>query len=1189
MSDGQAQPQELIIEQLPLSGIHLIEASAGTGKTFNITRLYLRLLLERELGVQQILVMTFTRAATAELKGRLAAELDRALEHWEELDEDFYSQMRARLPDTRKVRALLHNARLHLNEAAIYTIHGFCRRALTREAFVSGISFHAAMETDSSTLVTEALEDWYREMAASAEFAQLQEYCPTPRQFADTWKKTIVGSEAIPEPQVPAVEDEWQAFRQAWSPASAAGEATQFAKLNIASRRSPDKQAYWQQVYEQLTELSACDWPGYTPEPFGKADLNGGLNTEKKRQAMPCLSALAERLAEYQRSRRAWWAWRGIIYAREHLARSKDRLDQLDFDDLIHHLRERIEAPETAAELAHNLGTLFPAALVDEFQDTDPNQYAILHAIYSQERAQQSLLCMIGDPKQAIYAFRGGDVFAYLKARNDADQQWVMNRNFRSAPEVIAGYNRLFYGKPLPAGGDPTHPETFTGLTASTGVFGYGIAYHPVIAGRAELSPPSGPAKRAAFQWGLLPADAQHPGLNSKGSGYTKQGQHALAAWSAAEARRLLDEEPFTPSDIAVLVRTRDEAQIVRQALHEVGLDSVYLSSRDNVLDSPEAEELLRALTGILHLEDERTLIAALSTSLFGYETASLYALQNDEREWARLLEEIAELRERWQRHGFMSMALRLVQQRYRPQPERHERALTNTLHLLELLQEASQLRRQPEALLQWFRQARNESTEQNNELRLENDGHLVRIVTLHGAKGLEYPVVFHPFASYGRRSQIGKELLVRYHDPQDYSPRLAFNPGQRIVELASQEDNAEAIRLLYVGATRGERRVYLLAAAFDSLANSPLAHCLGAQDFEDLTARVEEHAREGAAGVIDLRHDKPSLAQIGEQGTATQLAPAEFTGRIERDWWLCSFSALTRNIRHGGNTARDRDAEPPTPITSEGYAADATTTLRFGLARGAETGNLLHDMLENLDFTAPDWGTAMERAATRYPSLLAAAPHSPSPRPRADSPPDEQDQRCSKDEDLQGWLDQILHTELPSGARLADLPARQTRRESAFYFPMNCAQRPALGRILAAHRGCKLAAPHSSLAPHNLKGMMQGYIDLIYQWQGRFYLVDYKSNFLGPRFHDYDPERLEEDIRASFYDLQYLLYTLALHRYLKTKLSDYDPQHHLGGVHYLYLRGMAPGQQTGIYHVPVDQHALADLDALFEGKEGSA
>ncbi|MEX1214648.1 exodeoxyribonuclease V subunit beta [Saccharospirillum sp.] len=1162
--------KELKAETLPLHGRQLIEASAGTGKTYNITRLYLRLLLEQQLSVEQILVMTFTKAATAELKGRLGQLIREAHDHWGEINEPFFTELANRI-EAPKARALLHNALLNLDEAAVYTIHGFCKRALTQQAFASGISFHAEMEADSSALILEALQDWFRREARGDGFEHLQRFWATPDDFAAEWGRTIGGSETVAEPKLTDPQAEWNAFCQHW-----AEEAEAFYTLNVKPRRGDASTAEWQARLDELTELSRQLWPGAVPDVFTGKFSKDAFSTAKKEAAMPHLQALAQQLAGMEREQKAWWAWQGITFARAHLHASKDRLDQLDFNDLIIQLRQRLQDVDAGPALAAKLAEQFPVALVDEFQDTDPDQYAILDALYP--KGSQNLLCMIGDPKQAIYGFRGGDVFAYLKARTDADQRWHMDTNFRSHPAVVQGYNRLFYGAhPLDASG-----KVHTGESGK--VFGFGIDYVPVKAGRTDMPDITDPAERGAVQWCLLPATEDEP------KGYSRAAMDTLADWAAREIRRLLaearlDDKPVQPGDIAVLVRSKTEAEVLQSALREHQLASVYLSARDNVLQSPEADTLARALNGILNLENDRALIAALATPWFGYDTDRLFQLQQDEHAWAETLFEVTELRERWFSQGLMSMALHLFQRHVRPHPQRHERTLTNSLHLLELLQQASQQHRQPWELLHWFDQARQDDTLANiAQLRLESDANLIQVITQHGAKGLEYPIVFLPFVSYGRSKPKQPPMLIRYHDRQTFDAVLAMNPSDTERDWYDEEQAAEDIRLLYVAATRAQRRLYLMAAEFRELERSPLARCLGSKTFSALSAQLDDFAHQGNGAVLNLADTPLPDAPAPTRAQATPAHAAVFRGRIERDWWLSSFSALTRNARHGGLATPDRDQDEP----EQPSQAPEDKPLRFRLPRGAEAGNLLHDLLERLDFQQPDFSSEIAWAEQRYPALLqvGAAPASTS----ADAQGRQQPSTLRPA--LTAWLRDLLNTELPGGARLADLPMAQTRREAAFYFPM-ASKGQGLARILGQHRqrssGEASDAFVSLPEPKRLKGMMHGFIDLIYQWQGRYYVVDYKSTWLGDRLNHYNDSALTESVRSSFYDLQYLLYTLALHRYLRTRLPDYDPAKHLGGTQYLYLRGMTEGQTTGIYHRNPDLDALHALDTLFTGTETPA
>ena len=1150
--------EPLHAHSLPLQGRHLIEASAGTGKTFNIARLYLRLLVERELPVQNILVMTFTRAATAELKGRLAQAIHDTLEHWgEPTDEAFFQHLYAQQRAPR-ARALLRRAMLDMDEAAVFTIHGFCKRALTQQAFRSGVSFHADMEAQTRALVLEALQDWYRCCAEQADFGELYALWSSPEAFFTAWGRVISGAETVVAPAMPDLSASWAALREAWPEESEA-----FLKHDVRSRRTPATLAAAEGVHRVLGISLEKDWSTSLGLQLAQSDeTKAYVNTEKKRAAMPQLAALLQQLPSLLRAHRAAWAHTGISFAREHLVAAKDRLDQLDFSDLITRLYSQLAESEHGPALAAALVQQYPVALVDEFQDTDPQQYAILDAIYRPQAGAAPLLCMIGDPKQAIYGFRGGDVFAYLQAREGADRQWVMDTNYRSTQGVIRGYNRLFYGDDL-------------SLPACRGVFRFGIEYHPVKTGRHDLPLLADSAQRSDFQWCLLPADAGLSGLDSRGNSFKQEGRRYLARWTAQEIRRLLAEAslggaPVKPADIAILVRDRFEAADMQCALRDVQLDGVYLSAQDNVLNSREAASLQQALQGILQLEDPRLLVAALATPWLGYDTQALFALQQDEHSWASACAQVAALRQQWFAHGFMKMALNLYQHHLHPEPLEHERALTNGLHLLELLQAASQRHRQPQALLHWFEQARLQAQESNGsetqQLRLESDGDLIRLVTLHGAKGLEYPIVFLPFISYGRDSGGKKPGVVRYHDRADFSAHHALEPSPTELELYNEEQAAENIRLLYVGATRGVNRVYLLAAAFTSLKASSVAQCLGAYDWESLENTVQAMASAGDCGWLQIAAQSLSEipAAVAPAPIEAALQPAIFSGRIERDWWLSSFSALTRNSRRGGLSTRDRD-QATSELTER--SAVRAAALRFSLKPGAETGNLLHDLLETLDFQEPDWARALDTAERRYADVLNT--HG--------------DWRGG----LTSWLQELLTAPLPSGARLADLPRSSTLREPEFYFPMQSkATLDGLWRILARHRGSAAADLAMAGPAAQLKGMMHGFIDLVYAWEGRYYVVDYKSTHLGNRLADYHPAALTADVEKSVYDLQYLIYSLALHRYLGTRLADYDPARHLGGVQYLYLRGLHAQEGMGIYQRSVDLEALYALDAFFQGEE---
>ncbi len=1154
------QPRPLRPTVLPLRGAHLIEASAGTGKTYNITRIYLRMLLHRRVGVESILVMTFTRAATEELRRRIADELRAALAGWPRLIEEdpFYRELAAALPDEEgdpgeAARARLRNALLLLDEAPIHTLHGFCKRVLTERAFDSGIAFDLEMESDTRELALESVRDAYRRLARAQPdaYARLSQRWPTPEDFQREFAPLIQNHRPLESDTPEAVEARWQERRRALDAGLRANEDTILAALVDAHKQREQRLTEWRALREWL------DAPELKPLPAeGRRFLHGGRTRSlpEIRALLKTVKDFADELEpgrQYQRqlddARLGAIVGAEIEWIRAHFDAARKRQRSMGFDDLVEHLAACLR-DDPGGRLAARLRERYPVALVDEFQDTDPQQYAILRALYGGDH--DTALYMIGDPKQAIYAFRGGDVFAYLEARDDAASQWYMDTNWRSTSAMIAAVNALF-ARAAEAGSE---------------ILGPGIRYLPVSPSpRADEQPLHDPGRHGALCLAWLPdRDQRHHRKN----GITQDFRPHIAAWCASEIDRLLraariGENPLRAADIAVLVRDGEEAAQMQQALRDIGHASVYLSTRERVFASVEAEELLRALRGILHPDDPRLFVAALASDFLAVDSETLHRLQGDDELFAHWRNRLLELHDAWLRHGFIAMAMDMIHTHMRPAPQRHERALTNAIHLVELLQRASQRHRRPEQLLAWFQERIDAGdASEEAELRLESDANLIRVLTQHGAKGLEYPVVFVPFPTrYKDPLKAGARwrFVLSHHDPVGHAPLTRLAPDNRTRALARAEAEAESARLLYVAVTRARHRCVLCATPFAGHGRSPLGRVLGLPGDADgkgeaLRQALADLADDDGIELFEADTALPiAVSDNRPEPPSPAIATSEFHGHIDRDWWLASFSALSRDLRHGGAALADRDQD------DSGPPPDATE-LRFAMPRGVDTGNLLHAILERIDFPQPDWRTQLRAPLYRFGALPAG----------------------HREEELIAWLEDCLQAPLGDGACLAHLERADTLRETGFYFPMRDASRERLAALLAAHRGAPARLP----GPARLKGMMQGYIDLIYRWRGRYYVADYKSSHLGARRGDYHHQALRRHLRDNYYDLQYLLYGLALHRHLRARLTDYDPARHFGGVRYLYLRGMAGGDDLGVLSVELEPALLDTLDTLFDGTE---
>ncbi|MDT0605299.1 exodeoxyribonuclease V subunit beta [Thalassotalea castellviae] len=1177
------ETKNLVAHEIPLTGIHLIEASAGTGKTHNITRIYLRLLLEKKLTVKQILVMTFSKDATEELRGRIDQLIRSTLQHWQSLclKEEFFINIAEKV-SFQEATHILKEALLFLDEASIFTIHGFCKRVLTEHAFASQISFNATMEVEQQTVVLQAVQDWYRQLASEDEtaFNQVIAFWPVPESLVRHFSKAINKN-----CELELIDSEWLIDEFSLKVKDALTDLqTHKAYLfqYLVDDKKPEVQTIRIDEYHQLItwlENVIADHQNIEQAmPVAFFDGRRFSRSKVKAQLVEIFSRLnlvkeqsKTLLDDIARLKALSIVREGIYRIRQSVKEQKQHLNVLSFDDLITSLAQRLkQSSHINNELADTLLKQYPFALVDEFQDTDPEQLSILKSLYYHRQTDNltSGLMMIGDPKQAIYGFRGGDVFAYMSARQDCDYQWIMDTNWRSSCQMITGYNRLFYGDEL--------------STKGQDVFGFNIPYHPVKPSPMALK--QAKANEANFTISDSNANAAlqlvHFEKPDQKRPTTQVFRAEMAKWCANEIIHLLTDEKqsVVAKDIALLVRDAAEAKDIKLALFNAGLPSVYLSNRTNLFHSVQTKQLLQIFKGVLFLENERYFAAALTCPLLPYGPYEFYQLQQDDLAWQEMKVTFSQLREEWLKKSFITMALKMMHDLMDFSGEDSERSITNLLHLFEIIQSASQRHKQPQELLYWFeQQSIAEFPEGESELRLESEENLIRIMTQHSSKGLEYPIVFIPFATrHNNPLTFGKQAvqLIESHD-ENGNLSVSLSGSAQAKKSMADEAYAESIRLLYVAITRAGKRCYVLSTPFENSHLSPLGLCCKWQKETNIPQALKTLSQEPSQsiGLTLVDTDIETLVYQAKQSSDTLGQVSQFKGRIERDWWLSSFTGLSRNIRDIGVSLPDRDNDSLTtdqPLESSPYQ----DLLRFTLAKGAQTGNLLHDIFEHLSFSHPDWSKSIKWPMVKYGDLPSGF----------------------STDDLTFWLQQTLHTPLSESLTLSDVSNDHCLKEVEFYFPLKQSSTRQLAQILKNHRQ---TSPYGVLEntlinlPNftQLKGMMHGFIDLIFEHQGKYYLGDYKSNYLGDNYLDYQNEALQNDIVKHHYDLQYLIYSLALHRYLRVTLTDYQPKRDFGGVYYLYLRGMTNEEQhknCGVYYRQISAQELESLDNLFAGVQST-
>lgn len=1173
-------PRVLDAATLPLQGRHLIEASAGTGKTHTLTDLYLRLVVEAGREVDQILVVTFTKAATADMKARIRRRLLQAQAVFTGVRPPADAVERAlwdSAADPAQCVRQLDAALMVFDRAAVFTLHGFCLSALCDHAFSAGLPTHLALSIEEDKAFAAVARDLWRRMEGVLDDPcrafGLRRAGLTPKQLLEDLRlrqrhplAQLNPLPSSPQPEAVAwadLEAALQAFRPQWR--NAGGALRQLLLDSPALKRQTykaEKITCWCDALDRLGDLPALDldalqlldeqaegWAALTPTRLAACIKKGHVAPEH-----PLFEAIAGLLGAWERMGEAWRA-AARIQRRDALEEAVARLQadqqrrgEMGFSDLTLRLRTALQGAN-GGRLASILRARFPVALIDEFQDTDPAQFDVFRALYPDSSgADGTALVLIGDPKQAIYGFRGADVHAYLAARGELGAPWVLAHNWRSVPALITGVNAVFSGRE-----DPFRLP--------------GIRFHAVKPGREDGPRLAAPGSAAALQFALLPGSVEAPLDKTKAI-------QAAAEWTAAEVARLLaaaargeawlGERPLRGGDVAVLVRTHGQGQEVADALRARGVGFAR-RTQESVYATAEAQDLERVLRAVLMPTRLNWLKGALATALLDGTLPGILELDRDELALERLLERFQSHHETWQQRGFMPMwqslmAVHGVAARLLARPD-GERMLTNVQHLAELLHDAAMREHLgPKALFNRLATLR-QSPERGGEtalLRLESEDDLVRIETIHVSKGLQYPVVFCPMLwSAPKPVDSSCSDMLCYHDPEHGEARLELAPETHPAarEQAQVESLSEELRLAYVALTRAEARCYVVDGSVKDRDRSALGWLLAGAEPEAAWAQRASACPEAIAAWMPMAPiDGDILGRLARPNVVARLPQR----RVPTPRVVTSFSALW-----GGapDAMADHDDRPDGP----GSVFAPLEPSPHGFPRGTAAGRALHAILER-------WSWAESEDANALAALTREALA-------------QEGLECHWERVVVDWLQQVVNTPLgPEGLRLAQILPAQQAREMAFAFSLDGLDRRRLDALIA--RVDPLWTARRFHAPSVLEGVLRGVIDLVFAHEGRYYLVDYKSNWLGPQADDYTPEALAVAMAGGGYTAQALIYALALHRHLRARLPDYDVARDFGGVYYLFLRGMAPeAPGRGVMRLCPDRAMLAQLDALMAGR----
>jgi exodeoxyribonuclease V beta subunit len=1217
-------PQTLDVLTVPLDGVRLIEASAGTGKTYSIRGLYLRQVLERDIPVSRLLVVTFTNAATAELAERIRKSLVDARRGCEqgpdaaaELEWQLLEQVRAAGTTDAEIMQRLNTALASFDEAAIFTIHGFCQRALADSPFAAGQPYRLELGEDDSALRLEVARDfWRRELSGpdSDGNAQLAAHLlarkDSPERWAmwlkdmlarplarEEWDVALDAADAGEAVPVAALEAAWAQACQSWGNGEAALAEIEKAlpALNGTMYKVESVALAFSQWKKWIASDDACmSLPGensklhlFTARKLSipKSKAKSGITPPQHPFFAAAEAVLDARTAvdDALESARLRLLRRFMAWGRESLRERKRAARSIAFDDI---LTNTWQALRDQAWLGAELHQRYPVALIDEFQDTDPLQWEIFQRIYVKaDEGRRGSLFLVGDPKQAIYSFRGADLHTYLAARAQTDSRYALDTNRRSTPALVSACNSLFGANRrvfMEAGLDYVQVNSVEPATT------------------LDDATVSGQSPAALRLW-RIPPDEGGEGEPGGARWMRGEAKARAAVATAAEIARLLNAgaraeiriggRGLAPSDIAVLVRSHAEGKTIRAALAARGVSSVELS-QESVYASMDAEELGRILLAIDDPSRERRVKTALATELMGWDAAALERLAGDDNRLFAEIERFAAWREQWQRHGFIVMLRRWMAEdgvaaRLLARDD-GERRLTNLLHLAELLQQEAGAETPAAVLASLARHRREGGGGEAAQLRLESDRKLVKIVTIHKSKGLEYGIVFFPFLFDGNPGKSESGPLRFWHDASSGQQiadwRRKDASADAVADSQRAERNAEILRLIYVALTRAKYRAYLVVGAYrtgkDSYNESgrSLLNWMVAgdgvepalwKDTKWTPAGIDVHWRtlvSKSAGTITLENLPTDAGESLNASTAPTKFSASRAPKVAPGWWLGSFSALVSGAEHEA-AARDHDAriDGGSAVDANAVVAPAADDDILLFPRGATAGDCIHAVFEHTDFTRPD---------TRARAIAHALTHHPQPGA--------QDAERLADR-LARMVDDVLTTRLTEeeGLTLATLPWERRLTELSFYLPAPHLSAAALNRWLSAHG---YAMPRLTFGA--LDGYLKGYIDLVFEHAGRFWVLDWKSNHLGATPAAYGPAALEAAMAQHGYHLQHLLYTVALHRHLGLTLENYAYERHFGGVLYLFVRGVRPdwqleGVPTGMFRHRARQEVIESLDRL--------
>ena len=1185
-------------EKIHLNINALVEASAGTGKTYSITKLVLQAVFFNKIKIEEILVVTFTEAATKELRSRIRNEL-RSFEKYVssgdvKKENELYNKIIEEYNNnTKELSKDIKRTLLDIDQSAIFTIHSFCQRMLTENAFESKIAFGAELLTDTAELVLEIAENYWRKNMVEVTKGEQELFSGIKFEIIHKLTRNFIRYNEVE--LVNGSEYSLEELKEILSGYNIEGlkkEMLDFYKEYSDILKSPFGTKYYENTVNKLTlkNIEKFSYDKVAGKLTKKAvDNNFELpraelfdKVDKLEQLASATSVIYEKL---------------FNYTKEELERIKEERHILTFDDLIHKL-EKVISDEAGTPANRPLTELIRAkykiAFVDEFQDTDKIQYKIFKHIFGD--SDKHGLFMIGDPKQSIYKFRGADIYSYLQAKNDSEIQYTLQNNFRSEKGMISAVNSLFQFKDklidkkikkLSESGTIDEEKQYL-LEIKDNIFAC-----PTEEGAAKIDFPPAKFMDSSNKRILKNCDLGKNLQLWDVNGYSNKFiEKNICQNIADEIIKLMTKEPkpyfentagehkpISFGDFAVLVNTNKQASQMKREFSKSNIPAVIHSSA-KIFDSRQAHEIKIWLTAIIK-PTEKNIRSLFVTDLL-YKNAEEIKEISDIK-ILELAEQFKLLNQGINEHGIYAAFMHFINiynvMEFVLKKHDGERVITNYFHIADLLHQnelkSGKNMEKTLAFLELEMQVGDEKDEKQEQL--ESDKHAVKIMTIHKSKGLQFPIVFCPFIwntaiTKGEKNQ--QTLLFNEFEEGKNIQKLdlrayknTFNENQKKARI---DTLAEYVRLLYVALTRAENRSYLIYNRSDAIAKSVFAYIFTSEPKEFvnglsgggvhncLTALKEEievnakyfvENNKNLISFCEKNHIPKPKVYEKQTSNISPGEPQEFSYKESRaltqEWKVGSFSSLILNVPYESDNSK----------TGKGI---------FELPGGKVFGTAVHKIFENRFKKGPEIFTNNNLKKTMFEDVLKVESYF-----RNDDSDISKKRFETAEKMFQSTLNANIKTESEE-FKLENIALRDTKPEFSFYYKVNKISPKLLKEIfkdfIVDDKLREFETKLKKLDFSMKKGYLTGEIDLLFRKNNKYFVLDWKTNNLGAEIDNYTPLEIKRNMCKHLYLLQAHIYTLATHLFLKQSLKGYDYDEHFGGFIYIYTRGVGE-TDNGIYY----------------------